>query len=140
MENKKQVCKNNFKIIEPNPKPVRLFFFWAGIIATIAYRIIIVLNIYSAMWVKISWYIGTIGFVLYFWHRYDVARKRTKLIKEYNLIDVVDNLEIEPQNKQALHYLVETNLTSKAKWNSGLIFILSLAALFLGIVLDVLAL
>lgn len=123
--------------IQPNPKPIRLFFFWAGIIATVAYRIIIILNIYSALWVKIAWYIGTIGFVFYFWHRYDVAKKRAELIKNNNLIQTVKSCEMESVKKQALYYLVETSLTSKSKWNSGLIFVLSLVALILGIILDV---
>ncbi len=73
------------KIIEPSSKLVRIFFFWTGIIATIAYRIIIFLNIYSSFWVNIAWYIGTAGFVLYFWHRYKVAKRRAELVKKYNL-------------------------------------------------------
>ena len=136
MENENQSYSADFKAVEPSPRPIRLFFFWIGIIATIAYRIIIVLNFYSPLWVKIAWYIGTIGFVLYFWHRYKVAKKRTKLIKEHNLIEAVANSGIEPQKRQALHYLMETSLTSKARWNSGLIFLLSLAALVLAIILD----
>ncbi len=136
MKNENQFHTNDFKVIEPNPKPIRLFFFWIGIIATVAYRIIIVLNFYSPLWVKIAWYIGTIGFVLYFWHRYNIAKKRAKLIKEHNLIETITDSEIEPQKKQVLHYLMKTSLTSKARWNSGLIFILSLAALILAIILD----
>ena len=126
------------EIIKPNPKPVRLFFFWAGIIATIAYRIIIVLNFYSPLWVKIAWYIGTVGFILYFGHRFSVANKRTNLIKDYGLVEAIDNSDIEKQKKLALHYLVQTSITSKSRWNSGIIFILSLAALIIGIILDIL--
>lgn len=125
------------EVIEPSPRIVRAFFFWAGIIATIAYRIIIFLNIYSALWVDIAWYIGTVGFVFYFWHRYDVAKKRAELVKNYKLIEAVDSSTIEPSKKRALHYLVETSLTSKSRWNSGFIFLLSLAALILGAVLDI---
>lgn len=125
------------EVIEPSPKIVRIFFFWAGIIATVAYRIIIFLNIYSSLWVDIAWYIGTVGFVFYFWHRYDVAKKRAELVEDYKLVEAVDNSTIEPSKKQALHYLVETSLTSKSRWNSGLIFILSLVALIFGIILDV---
>ena len=127
------------EVIEPNPKPVRLFFFWAGIIATIAYRIIIVLNFYSPLWVKVSWYIGTIGFILYFGHRYNVARKRAKLVKDYGLIEAVQQADcIGAQKKEALDYLVKTSLTSKSRWNSAIIFILSLLALIVGIILDLL--
>jgi len=129
----------SMKVIEPNPKFVRLFFFLAGIIATVAYRIIIVLNWYSPLWVKVSWYIGTIGFVLYFWHRFRVAKKRAKLIKDYGLIEAVDKIDcIDPQKKLALRYLVKTSLTSKSRWNSAIIFILSLLALFAGIFIDIL--
>jgi len=131
--------KDILKVVEPNPKPVRIFFFWAGIIATVAYRIIIVLNLYSPFLVKIAWYIGTIGFVLYFGHRYSVAKKRANLVKDYNLIGVLDNCDIGPDQKQALNYLVKTSLTSKSRWNSGFIFILSVLALILGIILDIYA-
>ncbi|OGZ27673.1 MAG: hypothetical protein A2365_03445 [Candidatus Nealsonbacteria bacterium RIFOXYB1_FULL_40_15] len=124
-------------IIEPSPKAARIFFFWTGIIATVAYRIIIFLNIYSSLWVDIAWYIGTAGFVLYFWHRYQVAKKRAELVKKYNLVEAVEISQIEKNRKQALHYLVETSLTSKSRWNSGLIFLLSLIALILGAVLDI---
>jgi len=130
--------EKSLKVIEPNPKPVRLFFFWAGMIATIAYRIIIVLNLYSSFWVKVSWYIGTVGFIFYFAHRYNVAAKRARLVEDYNLIEAVDKAkDIDPQKSLALRYLVETSLTSKSRWNSALIFILSLAALIVGIFIDI---
>lgn len=129
---------NSPKVIEPNPKPVRLFFFWAGIIATVAYRIIIVLNSYDPLWVKIAWYIGTVGFILYFGHRFDVARKRAKLVRDYNLVETVDKAQgIKPQNRVALRYLVKTSLTSKSRWNAAVIFILSVVALFIGIFMDI---
>src|SRR3990167_5920871 len=104
-------------VVKPNPKPVRLFFFWVGIIATIAYRIIIVLNFYSPLWVSAAWYIGTIGFIIHFTHRFDVDRKRATLVKDYNLVEAVDKANnIEEQKKTVLHYLIETTLTSKSRW------------------------
>ena len=131
-------AEETLKVMEPNPKPVRLFFFGAGIIATVAYRIIIVLNLYSPLWVKIAWYIGTIGFVLYFGHRYNIAKKRANLVRDYKLIEAVDKADcIDPQKKLALRYLVKTSLTSKSRWNAGIIFILSFAALLIGIFMDV---
>ncbi|HDZ54507.1 MAG TPA: hypothetical protein ENI19_02415 [Candidatus Nealsonbacteria bacterium] len=129
--------KESLKIIEPNPKPIRLFFFWAGIIATIAYRIIIILNLYSPLWVKIAWYIGTIGFILYFGHRFNIARKKAKLIQDYKLVEAIDNSDIDPQKKLALHYLAKTTVTSKSRWNAGIIFIFSFIALLIGIFMDI---
>lgn len=130
--------KQALKIIEPSPKLIRLFFFWAGIIATIAYRIIIVLNLYSSSWVKYAWYVGTIGFVLYFGHRFNIAGKKARIIKEYNLIETIDNADcIDPQKKEILHYLAKTTVTSKSRWNAAVIFFLSIAALIMGIFLDI---
>jgi len=123
---------------KPNPRPIRLFFFWTGIIATIAYRIIVVLNYYDPLWVKIAWYIGTVGFVLYFWHRFKIANKRADLVRDYKLVEAVRNCTLRKEQKEALSYLVKTSLTSKSRWNSGLIFILSVLALILGIILDIL--
>lgn len=129
------------EVIKPHSKFVRLFFFWTGIIATIAYRIIIVLNYYSSLWVSISWYLGTAGFIIYFWHRYDIAKKKINLVKDYNLVEVVDKAEgLEEKQKSALRYLVQTTLTSKSKWNAGFIFILSSISLVVGIIMDIISL
>jgi hypothetical protein len=125
------------EMIKSHKKSIRLFFFWAGIIATLAYRIIIVLNFYSPQWVKIFWYVGTVGFMLYFGHRYNVQKRRAELVSKYNLIDVVDKkTKVSGVEKDALMYLVKTNLTSRSRWNSAFIFWLSLAALIVGIILD----
>ena len=124
--------------IKANPKSIRLFFFLAGIIATLAYRVIIVLNYYNPLWVKISWYIGTVGFIFYFGHRYNIAQKRAQLISDYKLIEAVKNSQqITKKQKEALHYIVKTSLTSKSKWNSAFIFALSVLALIVGIILDI---
>jgi len=124
-------------MIKPHKRSVRLFFFISGIIATVAYRIIIVLNLYDSFFVKVSWYIGTVGFILYFGHRYDIARKRANLIKKYDLVKIVDDADIKKDEKQALHYLVQTTLTSKSRWNSAVIFFLTLVALVVAIVIDI---
>ena len=124
-------------MIKPHKRSVRLFFFIAGIIATVAYRIIIVLNLYDSFFVKVSWYIGTVGFILYFGHRYDIARKRADLIKKYDLVKIVDSADIKKDEKQALHYLVQTTLTSKSRWNSAIIFAITLLALVVAIFIDI---
>lgn len=122
-----------------SPKALRLFYFWAGIIATLAYRVIIVLNFYSATWVKVSWYIGTIGFILYFIHRFDVSKKRSALIVEHRLREKLDTNtldELDDDDKQALGYILRTLVSSKERWNYYAIFILSGIALILGILFD----
>lgn len=125
------------EIVKPHSKPMRLFFFWAGVVATVSYRIIIVLNFYSPLWVKVAWYVGTVGFIVYFWHRYDIEKKRARLVADYNLIEAVEkSSSVEVKQKEALLYVVKTTLTSKSRWNSLFIFFLSILALAIGIFLD----
>ena len=114
------------------------FFFFVGLIATIAYRIIIVLNFYDPLWVKISWYIGTMGFILYFYYMYVVQHRESKLAVENDLFNVVEKTNLKGKQKAALEYIVKVSATSKAKWNSLAIFLLSVLALIVGIILDVL--
>lgn len=125
------------EVIKANPKPVRLFFFWSGIIATFAYRVIIILNFYNPVWVQISWYIGTVGFIIYFWHRYNIQKKRAELVRDNKLVEILEEVDcVDEKQKAVLKYIVKTTLTSKARWNSLFICLLSVLALVIGVIMD----
>ncbi|MFA6511640.1 MAG: hypothetical protein WCV86_00730 [Patescibacteria group bacterium] len=120
-----------------HPRIIREFYFWAGIIATFAYRIIVVLNNYSAIWVSVAWYVGTIGFILYFMHRYSISNLRAKLIEKNQLIKKIDERsELNEDDRAALGYILRTLKTTKEKWNSIFIFVASGIALLVGVYLD----
>jgi len=124
-------------LIKEHSKFIRDFYFWSGIVATFTYRIIIVLNFYSNFWVKISWYIGTIGFIIYFIHRYQISDKRAKLIKDFQLREKIGkSSQINSGDKEALDYILRTLVTTKEKWNYIFIFVMSGLALIAGIFLD----
>lgn len=115
---------------------VRNLFFWSGIIATICYRAIVVLNHYSSTIALIAWYIGTVGFVVYFWHRYIVSEKRVDLIKQHDLIQAVQKSGLSQDQIEANEYILTTLLSTKEKWNYIVIFVSSILAMILGIYLD----
>ncbi|MFA5134442.1 MAG: hypothetical protein WC505_01485 [Patescibacteria group bacterium] len=115
---------------------LRLFFFWSGIIATFAYRVIIVLNFYSPVWVQAAWYVGTIGFIVYFAHRYLVTERRAKMIEEHGLLRKVESLPIDSHDREVMRYVFESLSTSKEKWNYIVIFGLSGIALIIGLIMD----
>ena len=119
--------------IHPGSQFLRIFFFISGIVATIAYRITPFLY---PFWVKVAWYTGTVGFILYFWHRAHIENKRAKLVKEHDLINVIEESNIHGDQKSALSYLIKTSLTSKARLNSAFIVIVSLAALVASMAID----
>lgn len=108
----------------------RDLIFIVGLIATFAYRIIIVLNNYSAMWVEIAWHIGTIGFVWYFAHRYKVETKRAKMIVDRKLVyKIYNNIKLDEIDRATILYTLKSIRSSKAKWNYYAIFALSLISL-----------
>lgn len=121
------------KDIEPSSAFWRWFFFLSGIIATIAYRITF---LFDPFWVKIIWYVGTVGFIFYFGHRAQVESKRARLVRERHLVETLDTSAIDPDQKAALMYLVKTNLTSKVRFNSAFIFWASIVALVAAAALD----
>jgi hypothetical protein len=123
--------------IESNIGVGRLFFFWAGIVATLAYRAIIILNAYSNFLVSVAWYIGTIGFVLYFGHRAHVEKKRAELVEKNDLIAIVGKMKgFSGEQREALDYIVRSSITSRVRWNSLFIFWSSVVALIVGVILD----
>lgn len=116
---------------------IRTLFFIAGIVSTFAYRAIVVVNNYSHIWAQIFWYIGTIGFIIYFLHRYQISQNRGKLIKYYDLNRKVKSAQgFTDKEKEAMDYIFKTLVSSKEKWNSVFIFVSSFVALVLGVYLD----
>jgi uncharacterized membrane protein YbhN (UPF0104 family) len=119
---------------------VRNFYFWSGIIATFAYRIINFLTNFNPIWAQVAWYAGTVGFILYFMHRYQISEKRSRLIKEYALEKkMAESKELAPDEKEILAYIFSTLQSSKEKWNYIFIFVVSILALIIGVYFDFLA-
>lgn len=119
------------------PKYKRLFYFWIGIVATFVYRAIIVLTDYDPVWTKIAWYVGTVGFIFYFAHRFAISEKRGRLIVEHRLEKKVAALEdLSEDDKEVMKYIFETLVSSRERWNYIFIFVTSGIALMIGIYLD----
>ncbi len=120
-----------------NSKFYRYFMFILGITATIAYRIIVVLNHYSPLAVQISWYLGTIGFVWYFAHRFKVENRRDRIITDLELVKKIENHEnLSEIERGSLVYVLKGLQTSLSKWNYIAIFVLSSLALIYGFFQD----
>lgn len=122
--------------VHASPHWVRNLFFWFGIVATICYRAIVVLNHYDKTIALVAWYLGTIGFILYFWHRYIVSERRVKLIEEHDLIKAVAQTNLSRDQIEANEYILTTLLSTKEKWNYIVIFVTSILALIIGMYLD----
>ena len=89
---------------------------------------------------EVSWYIGTIGFIWYFAHRYRVQNHYIEIIRGRKLKDKLCNNNLSKKDCEALNYIIGSLDSSKAKWNSILIFILSALALIYAVVADIITL
>lgn len=119
------------------PRLVRLFYFSVGLLALIAYRSIIVLNNVSGWWVSLAWYVGTVGFVVFYIHRYQISKKRREIIRQYHLDEKVELLDVlGVQDKEALHYVLESLESSTERWNYLLTFIFTFLSLIIGLIID----
>lgn len=125
--------------IKTHSKPIRLMYFVIGVLATIAYRVIIVLSGFNEFWLNLCWYIGTIGFVIYFAHRYRISETRAKLIRERELDKKAVQSNLSEEDKEAMDYVFSSLKVSTEKWIYIIIFISSALALIAGIYLDFIA-
>lgn len=120
-----------------NNSAYRILIFIVGVIATIAYRLVVVLNHYSQFWVEVIWYIGTIGFIWYFGHRFNVENRRDQLIEKLNLIEKTQaGQPFNAEDKNALLYILKSLDTSLAKWNYIAIFVFSGLAMAYAVYVD----
>ena len=125
---------HNYEKIETSSSFLRFFYFTSGVIATIAYRIVLWLN---PFWIQVAWYVGTIGFIIYFGHRMIIETKRANLVKDNQLVEALKDSDIPKERKEILIYLAETSVTSKARFNSLFIFVASVFVLVVNILIYV---
>ncbi len=124
-------------LVKPHSKALREFYFWSGIVATFCYRIIVVLNNYSSYWSTVAWYVGTVGFIVYFAHRFQVSERRYELLKKYKILNKIQRSnEFSKNEKDASEYVLGTLLSTKERWNFIFIFVASTIALVWGAYLD----
>jgi len=122
---------------QPSSKFLRNFYFWSGIVATFAYRIIVIVTHYSSFWAQALWYLGTIGFIIYFLHRYQISEKRARLIREHQLIEKIKlTPNLSREEIASTEYILKTLLSTKEKWNYIFIFAMSALAIVIGLYLD----
>lgn len=112
-------------------------FFVLGLISAIAFRAIIVLQRLEPAWIRPVWYIGTIGYFLFFLYRYIITRRRKNAIREFKLIEKVKaNACLTDQDRELVLYLLQSVKSSLEDVNYAIIFLLSVIAIIADIILS----
>jgi len=113
----------------------RELIFWVGILSTLCYRAIIFLNhLPNSFWSDLVWYLGTLGFIWYFAHRYQVEKTRADIVAERQLDHKVERGDtLSADDKRVLVQTLRGLELSKAKWIYIVIFVSSGIALLIDI-------
>lgn len=121
------------------PKYVIYAFFILGLVSAVAFRGIIIFQHLDPKWVRPVWYIGTIGYFLFFLYRYMITKKRKHAIETYQLIEKLKaNACLAEEERDVVLYLLSSIRFSLEDINYALIFILSVLAILADIVLTIL--
>lgn len=118
------------------PKPIIVTFFLLGVLSSVAFRAIILFQKFSPDWVRPVWYFGVIGYMIFFMYRYGISLRRKRTIAQTSIIDKVKGgAPLSEDDREATLYLLSSVQKSREDWNYLAIFVLSIAAIALDLLL-----
>ncbi|MFV2040390.1 MAG: hypothetical protein ACC644_00160 [Candidatus Hydrothermarchaeales archaeon] len=120
------------------PKYVVMGFFLLGLLSALSFRSIVVLQSLRPEWIRGAWYLGAAGYLLFFYYRFRISRKRKRAISEYGLIEKVEAEEnLSGEDREVLLYLLRSIRVSLEDRNYELIFLLSILAIAVDLALRI---
>jgi len=112
-------------------------FIIIGLISTVAIRVVTILMNFSELYGKISWYIGVIGFILFFLYKYKVFKQRADYIDQIKLIEKITNNDPLSSDEREGILIILCNIRSnKERINFFFIFVASFMSLLLALYFD----
>lgn len=133
----KRECKNCSNRNDCQDSFTAWLFFTIGIIAAIAIRLVAFLMELNPVYAKISWYIGVLGFFLFFFYKFKLLNARNLKIKKQNILEKIERRELLEEKDYRVIKVILCNISSsKERINYLFIFALSAIALILAIYID----
>lgn len=118
------------------PQSVIVGFFVLGLLSSVAFRAIILFQKFHPDWVRPVWYVGVIGYMLFFMYRYRISQRRKHTITQSAIIEKIrTGATLTADDRDAALYLLNSVHKSPEDWNYLAIFILSLLAIVLDLAL-----
>lgn len=119
---------------QPHTVPAFIIYLFLviGLISAVAFRVLTILNSTQPALVRPVWYVGVIGYILFFAYRFYISEKRKKTILDNRLITKIAGEGCLSENdRELLLYLMSSIVKSKENINYLFIFVLSLVAIAL---------
>lgn len=112
-------------------------FFVLGIIGAIGLRFVLIFQRYDARFALTSWYIAMTAFLFFYLYRYIIENKRRKIILENKLKEKIEKRELDENDYKQIERVLDSLLVSKSKVNFLILFLLTILALILQIILGI---
>lgn len=128
---------NNLRVPEGYSSRRIQFYFWLGLVSAILLRLIIIADYYSGILSKALFYLGVIGYLIFFAHRYHVSTRRVGVLKNLELLKKIESKQALNDNDYAgLEYVLWSLSVSKERMNYLTIFAFSIIAIAVSLMFD----
>jgi len=119
------------------PTFVVYLFLLIGLLSAVAFRLLTIVNAYHPPLMRPLWYFGVIGYILFFAYRYHISEKRRRAVRDNALLEKIgNNLELSREDREIIAYVLSSITRSKENINYLFIFVLSLLAIGVDILLS----
>ncbi|MDW7732583.1 MAG: hypothetical protein SCH66_09180 [Methanolobus sp.] len=113
------------------------FYFWVGLVSAILLRLIIIADYYNGIMAKALFYLGVMGYLVFFAHRYHIATRRVGVLRNLELLKKVEEKRpLSDQDYEGLEYIMWSLSVSKERLNYLVIFAFSILAIAGSLMLD----
>lgn len=118
------------------PSFVVYLFLIIGLLSAVAFRLVTIINTFIPSLLRPVWYFGVIGYIFFFAYRYHISEKRKAAIRANRLLEKIQaQAEITGEDRALIAYVLSSIMKSKENLNYLFIFILSIAAVGVDILL-----
>lgn len=124
------------KIPKTVPSFVVYLFLVIGLLSAVAFRLVTIINTFRPSLLRPVWYFGVLGYIFFFAYRYHISEKRKKAIRANRLLEKIQGVnEITSEDRALIAYVLSSIIKSKEHLNYLFIFVLSIVAVGLDILL-----
>ena len=112
-------------------------FFIIGLLSTLSIRLIIIAKYIDPALVRLFWYMGISGYIIFFAFRFHITTKRKNLIITHGIIPKINaSKEFDENDKELIEYILSSIIKSKEHLNYLFIFASSFAAIMIDLMLE----
>ena len=128
--------KNRTGITGSKSKIFAEFFFYLGLLGALGLRLVLILTHINILYARISWYFAMITLIVFYYFRLWIENKRREIIVNGDLLEKVERNELNDEDREKVRVLLSSVMVSKLRLNFLILFLMSIVALLVEIVID----